>query len=225
MAAHPVEVNGREAPGGFWNEFQYCVGTLLSRRREPLGKTQANRCRRRPGTDLGAESYQTFALVPCQQDDHNLKGGAMEGYVLRDAPGWTWKANARDNQGRFDFLVIHHLAFGAGPPLHFHATFEDSFFVLDGVLTAQLGDDVVELGPGGFATAPPGVPHSLTNAHADQRACRAVNLLTPGVGFNRYISEIDRLAATGDHEAIGRLNAEYDVTIVGPSLANRLGLS
>jgi hypothetical protein len=109
--------------------------------------------------------------------------------------------------------------------LHVHSTFEDSFFVVDGVLTAQLGEDVVELGPGDFATAPPGVPHSLTNADPDQKSCRAVNLLTPGVGFDRYISQIDQLAAKGDHEAIERLNAEYDVTVVGPTLADRLGLS
>jgi mannose-6-phosphate isomerase-like protein (cupin superfamily) len=149
----------------------------------------------------------------------------VEGYVLRDAPGWTWKANGRDNDGRFDFLVISHFAYGAGPPLHFHLTLEDSFFVLEGVLTVQLGDDIVELGPGDFATAPPGVPHSLTNAHADQSPCRVVNLLTPGVGFDRYISQIDQLAEKGDHEGMERLNAEYDVTIVGPSVADRLGLS
>lgn len=149
----------------------------------------------------------------------------MQGYVLRDAPGWAWKANGRDNDGRFDLLVIEHLAYGAGPPLHLHRTFEDSFFVLNGVLTVQLGDEVVELGPGDFATAPPGIPHSLTNAHADQNECRAVNLLTPGVGFDRYISQIDHLAARGDQDAIERLNAEYDVTIVGPSVASRLGIS
>ncbi len=149
----------------------------------------------------------------------------VEAYVLRDAPGWTWKANGRDNDGRFDLLVIEHLPYGAGPPLHFHKTFEDSFLVLDGVLTVQLGDDVVELGPGDFATAPPGVPHSLTNAHADQSGCRVVNLLTPGVGFDRYISQIDQLAARGDHEAMERLNLEFDVAIVGPSVADRLGLS
>ena len=149
----------------------------------------------------------------------------MDGYVLRGAKGWAWKANGRDNQGRFDFLVIDDLAYGSGPPLHVHSTFEDSFFVLDGVLTLQIGDDVIELEAGDFATAPPGVPHSLTNAHRDQSACSAVNLLTPGVGFDRYISQIDQLAAKGDHEGIERLNAEYDVTVVGPSVAQRLGLA
>jgi len=109
--------------------------------------------------------------------------------------------------------------------LHFHAAQEDSFYVLEGVLTLQLGEDVVELGPGDFATAPPGVPHSFTNAHADQKACRMVNLLTPGIGFDRYLSQIEKVAATGDQDAMDRLNAEYGVTIVGPSVAERLGLS
>ena len=153
------------------------------------------------------------------------KGGTVDGYVVRNAPGWSWKANGRDNEGRFDLLVIEKIEYGAGPPLHFHKTFEDSFFVLDGVVTAQLGDDVVELGPGDFATAPPGVPHSFTNARADQSGCRMVNLLTPGVGFDRYISQIEQLAAEGDFEGIERLNTEFDVTIAGPSVAERLGLS
>lgn len=153
------------------------------------------------------------------------KGRTMDGYVLRDSPGWTWKANGRDNQGRFDFLVVDHVAYGTGPPLHVHATQEDSFYVLKGVLTVQVADDVIELGPGDFATAPPGVPHSFTNAHAEQTSCRTVNLLTPGIGFDSYLSQIEQVAATGDHEAIDRLNAKYGVTLVGPSLAERLGLS
>ena len=102
---------------------------------------------------------------------------------------------------------------------------EDSFFVVEGILTVQLGDEVVELGPGDFATAPPGVPHSLTNAHASQTACRAVNLLTPGIGFDRYIGQIDQVAQAGEQDAMDRLNAEYDVTVVGPSVAQRLGIS
>jgi anti-sigma factor ChrR (cupin superfamily) len=149
----------------------------------------------------------------------------MDGYVLRDAPGWTWKANGRDNQGRFDFLVVDHVAYRTGPPLHVHATQQDSFYVLEGVLSVQLGDEVVDLEPGDFATAPPGVPHSFTNAHPDQSACRTVNLLTPGIGFDRYLSQLEQVATTGDSDAMERLNAEYGVTIVGPSLAERLGLS
>ena len=150
---------------------------------------------------------------------------SKKGYVLRDAPGWTWKANGRDNQGRFDFLVVDELAYGSGPPLHIHGTQEDSFFVLEGVLTIQLEDEVIELGPGDFATALPGVAHSFTNARPDQERCRAVNLMTPGIGFDMYLNRLDKLAASGDHEAIDRLNTEFGVTILGPSVAQQLGIA
>ena len=49
--------------------------------------------------------------------------------------------------------------------------------------------------------------------------------MTPGIGFDRYIDQIDKVAATGDHDALERLHAEYGVTVVGPSVAERLGLS
>jgi mannose-6-phosphate isomerase-like protein (cupin superfamily) len=147
----------------------------------------------------------------------------MDGYVVKDAPGWTWKANGRDNQGRFDLLVSD-IAFGTGPPLHIHAVQEDSFYVVDGVLTVQLGDKIVELDPGDFGTAPPGVPHTFTNARSD-RVCRVANLMTPGIGFDRYIGGIEEVATTGDDEALERFHAQYGVTVVGPSLAERLGLS
>ncbi|HVC69265.1 MAG TPA: cupin domain-containing protein [Acidimicrobiales bacterium] len=144
---------------------------------------------------------------------------------MREAPGWSWKASGRDNDDRFDFLVVDNVAYGSGPPLHTHARQEDSFFVLEGVLTVQMDDDVVELGPGDFATAPPGVAHSFTNARPDQRVCRGINLMTPGTGFDRYLARLEQMAASGDHESILRLNDEFGVTIVGPSVAERLGLS
>ena len=142
---------------------------------------------------------------------------------MRNAPGWTWKANGRDNDGRFDFLVSE-VAYGTGPGLHVHAAQEDTFYVLDGLLSVQLGNDIIELGPGDFGTAPPGVPHSFTNTRAN-RTCRVINLMTPGIGFDRYIGTIEEVAATGDLDALARFHAEYGVTAVGPSLAEHLGLS
>ena len=148
----------------------------------------------------------------------------MDGYVLRDAPGWTWKASGRDNGGRLDFLVSE-VEYATGPRLHVHDTQEDTFYVLRGVLTVQFGDDIVELGPGDFGTAPPGVPHSFTNTRADQGPCRTINLMTPGIGFDRYIGQIEEVAASGDSGALQHFHARYGVTVIGPSLAEHLGLA
>jgi mannose-6-phosphate isomerase-like protein (cupin superfamily) len=49
-----------------------------------------------------------------------------------------------------------------GPPLHTHA-FNETFYVLEGELTFQLGDELTLVGAGGVAFAPRGTPHTLAN--------------------------------------------------------------
>jgi quercetin dioxygenase-like cupin family protein len=101
-----------------------------------------------------------------------------------------------------------------------HEGQEESFYVSDGLVTVQVGDEVIKLQPGDFATAPPGVPHTFTNADPD-RTARMVNIMTPGIGFDRYIAA----AMSGSDEAeMKRLGKEFGVTMVGPPLPTRLGL-
>lgn len=78
------------------------------------------------------------------------------GRIVRADEGDPFKASGQDNEGRLDMFVLD-LGYRSGPPLHTHVSQEDTFYVVDGVLSVQLGDDVVELSPGDFATAPPGV--------------------------------------------------------------------
>src|SRR5579862_6809989 len=109
-----------------------------------------------------------------------------EGRVVRVETGDIFKATGANTDGRFELMVldIGHLF---GPPLHIHEVQEDSFYVLDGVLTVQIDNDVIELRPGDFATAPPGVAHTFTNTEPN-RIARMVNVMTPGIGFDRYIA-------------------------------------
>ena len=48
------------------------------------------------------------------------------------------------------------------------------------MLAVQVGDDVFDLGPGDFATVPPGVPHTFGNIRNDQPPVKVCNLMTPG---------------------------------------------
>ena len=104
--------------------------------------------------------------------------------------------------------------------MHVHEVQEDTFFILNGVLTAQIGDEIIELREGDFATAPPGVPHTFTNANRNEIA-RVVNVMTPGIGFDHYITGAMSGAAPAEMERLGK---EYGVTLVGPSLAEKLDL-
>jgi quercetin dioxygenase-like cupin family protein len=75
-----------------------------------------------------------------------------------------------------------------GTPLHHHA-FDEAFYVLDGELTLQVGEDLVVRRAGELAFAPGGAHHAVANPSA--REARYLLVCTPG-GFQRYF---DRLAA------------------------------
>ena len=148
-----------------------------------------------------------------------------EARIVRGNSSAPFKASGRDTEGRFDFFVIE-VEFRTGPPLHVHALQEDTFYVLEGVLTVQLGDEVIELAPGDFASAPPGVPHTFENADAEQGTVRVVNIMTPGIGFDRFIEQFLALQErNGDPAELEPLAQEYGVQVVGPPLSVTLGLS
>src|SRR4051812_41073591 len=68
-----------------------------------------------------------------------------------------------------------------GPPLHHHA-FDEAFYVLEGELTFQLGDELATAGPGSLTFAPSGSHHTLANL--GERPARYLLVCTPG-GFER----------------------------------------
>lgn len=52
---------------------------------------------------------------------------------------------------------------GGGPPPHVHSREEEGFFILDGEITFQIGDQRVVATAGMFANMPVGTPHSFKN--------------------------------------------------------------
>jgi quercetin dioxygenase-like cupin family protein len=76
-----------------------------------------------------------------------------------------------------------------GPPLHVHPKHGEGFSVLEGEVTFQVGDELVTAGPGTFAFAAAGTPHTLANR--TDRDARMLVLRAPA-GFEE---DFDRLAA------------------------------
>src|SRR5262249_8806957 len=52
---------------------------------------------------------------------------------------------------------------GDGPPPHVHSREEEGFYVLEGEITFQVGDERVVAKAGTFANMPVGTPHSFKN--------------------------------------------------------------
>jgi quercetin dioxygenase-like cupin family protein len=59
-------------------------------------------------------------------------------------------------------LILDHSEPGQGPRLHRHP-YDETWFVQEGNLTFQLGDERHNVGPGDIVIAPPEVPHKFTN--------------------------------------------------------------
>jgi quercetin dioxygenase-like cupin family protein len=59
--------------------------------------------------------------------------------------------------------AICHLDAGGVIQLHLHS-FEESFYILEGSVTVQIGGRAVRLGPGHFGLLGTGIPHGWTNA-------------------------------------------------------------
>jgi quercetin dioxygenase-like cupin family protein len=52
---------------------------------------------------------------------------------------------------------------GGGPPPHVHSREEESFYILEGEITFQIGEDLVVATAGMFANMSVGTPHSFKN--------------------------------------------------------------
>lgn len=49
--------------------------------------------------------------------------------------------------------------------MHYHEEQDDTFYVLEGLLTVQAGEEILDLRPGDFLSIPPGVAHTFDNLH------------------------------------------------------------
>lgn len=155
-------------------------------------------------------------------DDSNVilvRSGEGRPYGMGPA---LFKAAGPETQGRYDFFEMT-LSYLTGPGLHVHDVQDDAFYVLEGVITVQCGDDIHHLGPGDFISIPPGVAHTFDNIREDQPPVRVINLMTPA-GYEGIFAETDRRDDSASDTEIDRINAEYGVTYVGPPLRETLGL-
>ena len=153
--------------------------------------------------------------------------GPDEGEAVRlMALGVRFMIDGETTDGAFS-LVEHPLpARALGAPLHTHRNEDEYSYVLEGRVGVQLGDEVLEAGPGELVFKPRGVPHAFWNT-GDEPA-RLLELISPS-GFENYFRELAPLLAANDRDeaAINQVVSRYDLEIdfgTIPVLAERHGL-
>ena len=146
------------------------------------------------------------------------KAGELGGIGVR------FMAWAAETGGGFS-LVEHPIAPRAlAAPLHRHANEDEYSYVLEGRVGVQLGDEVLEAGPGDLVIKPRGQWHAFWNA--GDEPCRILEIISPG-GFERYFEELVDLRERPTPEAVGEIAAryglEFDMASI-PVLCERHGL-
>ena len=97
-----------------------------------------------------------------------------------------------------------------GPVRHRHAQLTDIFYVLEGELTFDLGNEQRTLGAGSFVLVPPGIPHTFANRGSVP--ARILNIQQPA-GLEQYLKEAVKRMAEGhpwSPQEMAVIAARYD---------------
>jgi hypothetical protein len=105
-----------------------------------------------------------------------------------------------------------------------HHREDEGFWILEGELTFQIGEETLTAGPGSFVFGPRGVPHSY---RVDSGPARILFMLSPA-GFERFIYASSEPAPSrtlppapqgepeaADMERLAALAREYGAEILG----------
>lgn len=124
-------------------------------------------------------------LLPQQNRVKHVPAGTGAAYW---GPGelMTFLITAKESGGAL-FMAEISVAPGGGTPPHIHHREDESFHVLEGALTIQMGGDTITASAGDFAFLPRGIAHSFKNT-GDGKA-KALVITTPG-GLEGFFEEV-----------------------------------
>ena len=137
---------------------------------------------------------------------------------------FDWKAVGEQTGGWFS-MVETTIRKGVEPPLHVHSREEEAFYVLEGEIDFQVGDQIQTATPGSFVFAPRGIPHTFA-LRTD--VARALILLAPA-GLEHTFLQFSEPARERtlqreplpepDLERMEATDRDFGITYVGPPLA------
>jgi mannose-6-phosphate isomerase-like protein (cupin superfamily) len=108
----------------------------------------------------------------------------------------------------------------AGPNLHVHANEDELFYVLGGVMTVQIGEELDEIATGGLAWGARGTAHAYANR--GKEPLHLLIQLIPG-GTEELFAEmgayLQSVVGAPDENVTAAIMARYGGTRVGPPIS------
>ena len=118
----------------------------------------------------GEAATRTFAHEPGEGEVRWWFGGLA-----------TIKATKEQTGGHYTLVEVLEPE-GEGP-LHVHYREDEGFWVLEGQLTFEVGEEIIKAGPGSFVFGPKDVPHRFT---VESGPARLLFILSPA-GFEEFV--------------------------------------
>lgn len=88
--------------------------------------------------------------------------GPQSGRSVTYGNGSTVELKIAGEQSGGDWAVVEWLVrSGDEPPLHHHTQEDETVYVLEGAITAFVGDTRIDVAAGSYAALPKGVPHTV----------------------------------------------------------------
>lgn len=119
--------------------------------------------------------------------------------------------HTRGTLGFAEFRVAPH---APTPPPHFHRTFEEGFYVLEGELEFLAGTESLRAGAGTFVMVPIGAVHTFSNP--TDKPARFLNTFTPPryIGYFEELSQLIQAGVTPGSHQFAELMARHDTVVV-----------
>ena len=132
---------------------------------------------------------------------------------------WQVLADSVATGGRF---LVGEARINPGDPCpaeHVHTHEHESFYVIEGRLTVEVGGERLEITAGECLVVPPGVPHRFANL--SDGPVRVIGTVAPTAIEQMYAAEeayFSTLDGPPDPEALAAIAEPYGITVVGPPL-------
>ena len=137
----------------------------------------------------------------------------VEGAIL------PFKVSAADSGGALSVCEFTLGPWESGPVLHKHDAVDEGFFVVAGVLEAQMGDERVQAPAGSFVWVPRGAAHAFANGGPEP--LHVLSLVSPG-GIEELFAEQAEYFATlegaPDFELLNAMGERHGAPTLGPPI-------
>jgi quercetin dioxygenase-like cupin family protein len=89
--------------------------------------------------------------------------GPGAGRTVTHGGGSSAELKLAGEQSGSDWAVVElHVRAGDEPPIHTHTREDETLYVLEGSITAFVGDEQIEVDAGSYAALPKNIPHGFT---------------------------------------------------------------